>query len=337
MAVATVRIDPQASYADIDDTFNVEVWVDYAEDLGGFEFQMSYSSNIVEVQTAVLGAFLGSTGRSSVALGPNIDGPMGVVRFGGYSVGSQAGANGTGKLATITVKAVGDGTTVLQLFGVEMLGTDSAPQSTTVENGSITIGGLVSYRHGENSYTGGVDTYLYSAAPTANYSGNRLINVLWSTDQSADVVGLVDFHDIIDLVGTTILWATLEFYVYDVNPIGSDFLISVSAVRRPWVDTEATWEKAATSVSWALGGCQHVPLDREGESLVVPNVEGSLQTAYVTDILQGWASGEPQEGFLLQVSLGTCEGGLVYHASICSNDQAVVGHRPKLTIKYAIP
>jgi len=56
------------------------------------------------VDSVELGEFLGSTGRSVVALGPILDKKAGWLRFGAYSYGAEPGATGDGVLATVVLR-----------------------------------------------------------------------------------------------------------------------------------------------------------------------------------------------------------------------------------------
>jgi hypothetical protein len=143
MASATVRITPPVSDADVGDIFDVEVWIDNAEDLGSFEFKMSYDPGIVHVQTAQLGPLLGSTGRTPVPLGPNIDNVAGIMQLGAFSFGSQPGANGSGIIAVVTLEAVGNGTSALHLYDVQVTDTLGQVQDVTTDDGSVVVGAAV--------------------------------------------------------------------------------------------------------------------------------------------------------------------------------------------------
>lgn len=116
----TLKIDPsQKVLPAVGSTFNISVKIEDASDLGGFEFDLSYPTSIVTIENdsdVSLGDFLGSTGRSTSTLGPEIDNTAGTLTFGGFSYGDEEGASGSGDLATITftVESRQDGTLDLQ-------------------------------------------------------------------------------------------------------------------------------------------------------------------------------------------------------------------------------
>ena len=85
---------------------------------------------------------MGSTGRTTGALRlASAPGRPGVPLFGAYSYGTAAGPNGSGILATVTMRAVAAGTSPLSLSGLKV--TNVAGQEVTVvsTSGSVTVGG----------------------------------------------------------------------------------------------------------------------------------------------------------------------------------------------------
>ncbi len=119
----TVKIDPPTKDIGVNSTGTTDVVIEKATNLGSFEFTISYNKDIVQivnVSDVVLGAFLGSTGRTVIPLGPDIDNNIGKIVFGGASLGAAAGPTGNGVLATITWKALSEGTTTLDLNTVKV-------------------------------------------------------------------------------------------------------------------------------------------------------------------------------------------------------------------------
>jgi len=109
-----VRVSSPIS-ATAGDTFTVEVVVDSAQNLGGFEFDLAFNPAVIKVQDAALGDLLGSTGRTAARIGPWIDNAAGVVAFGGYSHGDQAGTSSGGALGWITFRAIAEGSSILDI------------------------------------------------------------------------------------------------------------------------------------------------------------------------------------------------------------------------------
>jgi hypothetical protein len=139
---AIVSIDPADLTVAPGSSFTVTVWVEDVEDLGGFQFDLGYTPSVVHVDGIELGAFPGSTGRTWSPLGPNIDNGAGIAEFGGFSFGSQPGAEPTGELAIISLSAQGStgDKTQLDLGDVQIFDTEAASQTVTVEDGQVTLG-----------------------------------------------------------------------------------------------------------------------------------------------------------------------------------------------------
>ena len=91
-----IRFSPSSATVEPGATFVLDVVVDNVVDLGGFDFTVSFNPVVVQVQTVVLGSFLGSTGRTVAPLGPNIDNTAGSFTLGGFSFGAVGGPGGTG-------------------------------------------------------------------------------------------------------------------------------------------------------------------------------------------------------------------------------------------------
>ena len=136
----TVRVNPAASSVELGAVFTIDIVIDGAEDLGGFEFDLTYDPAIVQVTDVSLGPFLGSTGRSTGTIGPEIDNTTGRVSFGAFSFGTEPGPSGTGTLATITLSAAGAGTSLLDLQNTQVTDTQGNLQTpVTEEDGTVTV------------------------------------------------------------------------------------------------------------------------------------------------------------------------------------------------------
>jgi hypothetical protein len=113
--------------------------IDEASDLGGFQFDLLYISTTVTVDDVRLGDFLGSTGRYTIALGPQIDNDAGKVTFGAASYGVNLGPDGTGTLALITFTGREEGVSALELQRVWLVDRGGNPQTPSVEHGWVKV------------------------------------------------------------------------------------------------------------------------------------------------------------------------------------------------------
>lgn len=119
--------------------FTVTFVVQNVTNLGGFEFTMTYDPAVVQVDSAALGGFLGSTGRTVFLVGPTIDNTAGLLHMGAASFGQQAGPSGNGLLATITLTPQASGSTSLgfqRLVITDVLGN---PISAAAYGSSVTV------------------------------------------------------------------------------------------------------------------------------------------------------------------------------------------------------
>jgi len=139
-ATPVMRLSPSSQSVYQGSSFTADVMVDNASKLGGFEFVLSYDPTVLQANTAVLGDFLGSTGRAAVPVGPTIDSTAGRISFGGFSFGSAAGPNGTGKLATVTFVATESGSgSALDFVSGKTTDDQGNPQTPTLQSGNVTI------------------------------------------------------------------------------------------------------------------------------------------------------------------------------------------------------
>jgi hypothetical protein len=127
-SAAAIALEPAYPGVQAGQTFSVDVLLDGAQGLGGFEFELGYDPDVARVEGVALGDSLGSTGREVYPLGPEIDNAVGRLRFGGFSLGEAPGAGGRGLLATVTFLALRDGDPDLVLDTAQLTGVAGQPQ-----------------------------------------------------------------------------------------------------------------------------------------------------------------------------------------------------------------
>jgi hypothetical protein len=133
-------IEPTTVTSQVGDPFTLEVIVANVDDLGAFEFDLTYDPAVLWVIDVQVGGFLGSTSRTVVPLGPEIDNNAGVMTSAAFTFGAPAGANGQGTLTTIICQARGVGTTAVTLANVQVADTQAAvltPLATL--DGSVSV------------------------------------------------------------------------------------------------------------------------------------------------------------------------------------------------------
>lgn len=142
---AHVSIQPENQTIQPGETANINILIDNADNLGGFEFLLTYNPAILNITSAgsvTLGSVLGSTGRTATLLSPIIDNTNGQVSIGAFSFGTQTSPSGSGTLVTITFNTVSQGTSKLSITDLMISTGDASPQiqPSNSTGGSITVG-----------------------------------------------------------------------------------------------------------------------------------------------------------------------------------------------------
>jgi hypothetical protein len=136
-----LQFEPRSVAADTGADFTVAVRIANVEDLGFYQFDITFDPAVVQVMEVALGDFLASTGRSASGVGPLIDNQAGTVTYGGFSFGAQPGPNGEGLLAEVTFTGAADGVSTLRLGNIRVMNTDNVGQpAVPVGEAVVTIG-----------------------------------------------------------------------------------------------------------------------------------------------------------------------------------------------------
>ena len=148
-----VKIDPTQIHLNPSETCTLDICIENSPNLGAFEFFIEYNSDIVHADTALIGDFLGSTGRTLFPVpwpADNNSNP-GCIRYGSATLnpaGAPRGPSGSGVMAQVVFTAQNTGHTDLELTKVELQDDTDNSNSVPVDeirNGRITV----------NSGTGG--------------------------------------------------------------------------------------------------------------------------------------------------------------------------------------
>jgi len=118
----TVRFNPPESAVAMSEPCSVHVVIADVTDLGSFQLEIEYDTDVVHADTAFIGALPGSTGRLVTPNGPIIDnsGADGKLSFGATTSGVNPGANGSGILVTIVFQPRQAGETTLLLKNINI-------------------------------------------------------------------------------------------------------------------------------------------------------------------------------------------------------------------------
>ena len=139
----TVKVSPYSSSHELGSEFTVEVRIDNANDIGAYQFKLSFDPSILQAVSVEDGGFLGSTGRSVSTMPPSIDNGAGSITFGAYSTdGGTPGPSGSGTLSVVHFHAVAPGTSPLNLSDDLITSTGGDLQSHDTVNGSVEVPSL---------------------------------------------------------------------------------------------------------------------------------------------------------------------------------------------------
>ncbi|MBN1888717.1 MAG: S8 family serine peptidase [Thermoflexales bacterium] len=176
----------------------VDVLVQDISDLAAFQFDLSYDPVVVRVSDVTLGAFLGSGGRSTTALGPTIDNTSGRLSFGGVSYGAAPGASGSGTLATITFSPQAAGSASLALANVQLRDTLNSQIPDDPQAGQIQV---VHYPAGDLDRDCDVDVadIMLVAACWNTVSGDPNYTAAYDFDGDGDI-------DVADIMQVAVAW-----------------------------------------------------------------------------------------------------------------------------------
>lgn len=135
-----MRVSPATIAVQVNQAFSVELVVDGATQLGGYQVDLLFDPELLTVTEVVPGTFLASSDRTVIGLGPTIDSAHGVITVGGISHGTGSGASGSGVLATVHFLAgPAPGTSPLTLTNLQVIQVAGALQSASPQGGSVTI------------------------------------------------------------------------------------------------------------------------------------------------------------------------------------------------------
>ncbi|MDH3292758.1 MAG: CSLREA domain-containing protein [Acidimicrobiia bacterium] len=229
-------------------------------------------------------------------------------------------AGSIGDVITATATAIDSGAT--SGYGPT---SEYSPAVTTTDGIGVPTT-TVTFRQGENGYTGTVDTWISSNVPNQDNSADVLLQI----DDSPVQHGLIRFDDIIGPgagqipTGATILSADLIFEASD--PSTADASLYLYRVLRSWVETD-TWNSLLSGISTDNVEANSVPdtVHTGGLDLInTPITVGGLEAA-----VQAWVDGDANRGWLL-----TLDQGNGWDAR--SSENADVAGRPRLEVTYLV-
>jgi len=133
-----VRVDPSSQTVSVGDNFSLNIRIENVENLGSYEWLLTFDPAVSGFVSVSNGSFLGSGGRTVFCPGAILD--TGSVRFGCSTAGTTPpGPSGAGVLATITFSALAAGTSPLDLVWVQLSDPLANDIPTTIQDGDVTV------------------------------------------------------------------------------------------------------------------------------------------------------------------------------------------------------
>jgi hypothetical protein len=118
--LSTLRLTPEKRHVWPGETFAVDLAVEDAQDLAGFEAVLHYDPQVLRFDGLALGDFLTSSGNAVEQREAQVDVDGGTVTLGGFSFGEQDSPAGSGTLVRLTFTAQGLGASPLTLSDVQL-------------------------------------------------------------------------------------------------------------------------------------------------------------------------------------------------------------------------
>ncbi|MGC4095316.1 MAG: DNRLRE domain-containing protein [Polyangiaceae bacterium] len=180
------------------------------------------------------------------------------------------------------------------------------------------------------AYAGTIDTSLKQVAPTTNYGTQTTLYVDGDDGSGVDLAALMQWTLSGIPAGSVVQSASVTVRI--TNATANTY--NLYGVVRPWSETQATWQNATTSTTWATAGAM-AATDRSATS--VGTITGSTGSSTVTlnaagiSLVQSWVDGGTNAGIIIANASNT--DGLDFYSS----EYGTASYRPKLTITYAPP
>jgi uncharacterized protein YjiK len=231
----------------------------------------------------------------------------------------------------VTVMVNGDGTDEPdETFFVNLSNAVNAPISDDQGAGTILNDDgpqliTLSFQDGTSGYSGTRDTWIESGAPTANHGTDATLYI----DGSPDLSSLVYWDLTIIPPGSIVQSVDIQTNVQD----ASSTAYELYELKRPWVESEATWNQFAPGQNWQTAGAQG---SQDKGSTVLGAISGSSTGSNTTSLnsagialVQSWID-DPNSNHGLIIQNYNNSNGL----DLSSSEAATVLQRPKLTVRY---
>lgn len=189
------------------------------------------------------------------------------------------------------------------------------------------------FQQGLDGYSGARDATLNAATPTEPDGWRNTITLEWPA-YAQDSSRAVLLFDLSSLPPTaTVGSARLELTIADITS-AQPVTLTAAPLLRAWVESEATWQEAATGLPWSQPGAAAVGEDRGPTETQTRADSASITvTLDVLPWVQSWvAKPSSNAGMILQVSGET---GAFARLNFVSRENSLAAQRPRLVITYS--
>jgi len=211
---------------------------------------------------------------------------------------------------------------------------DAAPDDAAVADGAAPPTGTFAFQNGvapTAGYQGCADTYLAQRAADTSHGGASTLNV---DGDDPNLTGQ-DLHILVRWDVTTLPAGARAAHIriaFNVADAAANQAYQLFALRRAWVEDEATWQRAAAGTPWQGVGASGVE-DRAAQSLgsVRASDDGPIVVtlgAAGVAVVQGWID-DPSTNHGLTIVGDDNTNGLDLDASDVDDGP----HRPRLEIE----
>lgn len=137
-----LHVQPSSTTVDVGESFPINISITDVNQLAAWQLKLYYKNSILNGIFTFEGPFLkqgGSTFYWEVQLNNNYNATHGLAELICTIIGDTGGANGTGTLATIIFKSIGQGNTTLHLENTELVDASDNPIQHTTNDGNVQV------------------------------------------------------------------------------------------------------------------------------------------------------------------------------------------------------
>jgi hypothetical protein len=186
------------------------------------------------------------------------------------------------------------------------------------------------------TYSGTDDTYLLEGNSGSNFgSATTFIVKAWTTNDRAHTV--LKYTGLSNVPAGTVSNGAIRLYLETVANFnfGSRPTINAYALRRAFVENQATWNIAATGTNWGTAGALNTANDYNNTLLgsVFINAQGAyfeITGAAVDSYIQSIVNGGTDYGLLL-VEANYLAPANIFNEAVFTSSEGTNGQRPELT------